>query len=177
MANSDLLWDVTMMVMNPRVRFPLSPLFTLSTDITAAKSIQFARDFYLPKVLRENISETSLCLCLSLWPRASYLTSLSLSVPICKKKTITAPASKGFCEDKGSDVCEMHLASLVVLNNVLFLLVCLLSLFTIDLVCSVLPLLRLEKRNRIAWKRVPSQWADKRRKQSPPIQKTEGQGR
>ena len=55
-----------MMVMNPRVRFPLSPLFTLSTDITAAKSIQFARDFYLPKVLRENISETSLCLCLSL---------------------------------------------------------------------------------------------------------------
>ena len=74
-------------------------------------------------------------------------------------------------------MCEMHLASLVVLSNVLFLLVCPLSLFTIDLVCSVLPLLRLEKRNRIAWKRVPRQWADKRRKQSPPIQKTEGQGR
>lgn len=54
-----------MMVMNPRIRFPLSPLFTLSTDIMAAKSIQFARDFYLPKVLRENISETSLCLRLS----------------------------------------------------------------------------------------------------------------
>ena len=164
-----------MMVMNPRIRFPLSPLFTLSTDIMAAKSIQFARDFYLPKVLRENISETSLCLHLSV-PRASYLTSLSLSVPICKK-IITAPASKGFCEDKGCDVCEMHLASLVVLNNVLFLLVCPLSLFTIDLVCSVLPLLRLEKRNRTAWKRIPHQWADKRRKQSPPIQKTEKRGR